>query len=697
MSNINKTSGFWIGSDIRDRYYDPLTGLSTAPKGKDIFKLHGYQKAISNFVRIVTSQNIPVRFSTKDDSYTNGKEITLSGNIQDGNFDVAVGLALHEGSHIKLTDFTSMERVVNQLTDKLVAEALTKGITKSQLINTVRALLNVVEDRRIDKFIQTEAPGYRGYYDAMYNKYFNAKIITTALQNREWNEESLEHYMNHIINFINAERTLDLLVGLKDVWNIMGLGNIQRLKTTQDAMDVAVEMLETIINVLPVPPKDEQDKGEGEGESDDNTDKQEGESGDGDGNGSGDGDSGDEDGVKDFDPNAEKKQGNSSGGASETADDGPSGDPSDDGSSASGETSKDKGGKTQELTPKQKAQLEKALAQQKDFINGDTKKTNVKKDEAQKIDAIDKADAKLETVDNKDHSGYGKQQEEVLVVNKLNDEALESVIPQFRVSSYSSSQYDSVVPDGIRLGRMLGKKLQLRNDDLTTTYNRQKKGRVDRRLLADLGVGSTNIFDQTFVTTAKEASIHISIDASGSMGGTRWKQALTTATAIATACDMVGDIDVRIDMRAFTRCSLTKSDSGSPVVAIIYDSKVNGLSHIRKYFTKIGPTGGTPEGICFKAIEKIITQGGDKDKYFINFSDGEPNQQYINITTSSVKNIKKAGVHVLSYFMNEGKGYGASRANDTFKAMYKDSASFIDTKNLMQVAKTMNKLLSKKS
>ena len=693
MSNINKTSGFWIGSDLKDRYYDPLTGLSTAPQGKDIFKLHGYQKAISNFVRIVTSQNIPVRFSTKDDSYTNGKEITLSGNIQDGNFDVAVGLALHEGSHIKLTDFTSMERVVDQITDKLVTEADTKGVSKAQLINTVRALLNVVEDRRIDKFIQTEAPGYRGYYDAMYNKYFNAKIITTALQNREWNEESLEHYMNHIINFINAERTLDLLVGLKDVWNIMGLGNIQRLKTTQDSMDVAVEMLEKIISVLPVPPKDEQDKGQGEGESDDDTDQQEGESGDGEGSG---GDSDDGDSVNDFDPNAEKKQGNSSGGASESASDGPTGDVDDDGSTASGETSKDKGGKTQELSPKQKEQLKKALEQQKDFIDGNTKKTNVKKEEAKKIEAIDKAGASMETIDNKDHGSYGKQQEQVLVVNKLNDEALDLVIPQFRTSRYSSGQYDNIVSDGIRIGRMLGKKLQVRNDDLTTTYNRQKKGRVDRRLLADLGVGSTNIFDQSFVTTSKDASIHISIDASGSMGGKRWKQALTTATAIATASDMVGGIDVTIDMRAYTRCSLLKDGGAAPVVVIIYDSKVNGLSHIRKYFTQIGPTGGTPEGICFKAIEKIITNGGDKDKYFINFSDGEPNSQYINITTSSVKSIKKAGVNVLSYFINEGASEHGSAASK-FKEMYKDSASFVDTKNLMQVAKTMNKLLSKKS
>ena len=69
MSYINQHSGFWMGNDINDRYYDPITGETNKPKGKDIFALIGFQRAIGNFVRIVTAENIPVRFSG-DDSYT---------------------------------------------------------------------------------------------------------------------------------------------------------------------------------------------------------------------------------------------------------------------------------------------------------------------------------------------------------------------------------------------------------------------------------------------------------------------------------------------------------------------------------------------------------------------------------------------------------------------------------------------------
>ena len=43
--------------------------------------------------------------SQKDESYTDGNKVVIGSNIDDKKFDVAVGLALHEGSHIKLSNF----------------------------------------------------------------------------------------------------------------------------------------------------------------------------------------------------------------------------------------------------------------------------------------------------------------------------------------------------------------------------------------------------------------------------------------------------------------------------------------------------------------------------------------------------------------------------------------------------------------
>ena len=44
---------------------------------------------------------------TRGDSYTDGKSVTIGGNIKPETFDQTVGLAFHEGSHIAYTDFRS--------------------------------------------------------------------------------------------------------------------------------------------------------------------------------------------------------------------------------------------------------------------------------------------------------------------------------------------------------------------------------------------------------------------------------------------------------------------------------------------------------------------------------------------------------------------------------------------------------------
>ena len=251
MGNINDYSKFWMGNDVNDRYYDPITGEVNKPSGKDIFALIGYQRAIGNFVRIVTGDNIPVQFSGTD-SYTDGKTVNLSAGINNGNFDVAVGLALHEGSHIKLTDFGILKRGLSTyIAQTLYDLGQTKGVNTYAMNDLVKSMLNVVEDRRIDKYIQTEAPGYRGYYEAMYGYYFNDKVIDKALKSHAWGEVELENYMNHVINFINPNRTLDLLPGLRTMWNILELKNISRLKSTEEALNVSLEMVKELLTNLP--------------------------------------------------------------------------------------------------------------------------------------------------------------------------------------------------------------------------------------------------------------------------------------------------------------------------------------------------------------------------------------------------------------------------------------------------------------
>ena len=113
--------------------------------------------------------------------------------------------------------------------------------------------------------------------------------------------------------------------------------------------------------------------------------------------------------------------------------------------------------------------------------------------------------------------------------------------------------------------------------------------------------------------------------------------------------------------------------------------------------------GITPEGLCFEAImNQIDSSSNGKDSFFINFSDGEPYFENSEITywgdnanTHTKKQVDKMiakGVKVLSYFI--GSKYGSNE--DNFKKMYGKDASFIETNQLVPLAKSLNKMFTEK-
>ena len=168
--NKQSFSTFW-DTNSNDVDVDDFLGLDTnVKKGKDLVALAGYKRAISNFVNIVTGDSIPVVFNSKDESYTDGHKVVIGSNIDDKKFDVAVGLALHESSHIKLSDFNLLRHLETNIPAELFVLGEGVGDDKYTVITTIKNLLNYVEDRRIDSYIFRTSPGYKGYYHSMYDK-----------------------------------------------------------------------------------------------------------------------------------------------------------------------------------------------------------------------------------------------------------------------------------------------------------------------------------------------------------------------------------------------------------------------------------------------------------------------------------------------------------------------------------------------
>jgi hypothetical protein len=185
-------------------------------------------------VKILTREEIPVDFYSNDmgDSMTDGKGIIISSTINSNNVDSVVGLALHESAHCRYTDFSYVKKLANHL----LSDNLMMGK------DMIHLLMNFVEDRRIDSLVYKTAPGYQGYYNSMYERYYYNSTVDKGLSGTEYRQENWEAYLFRIINIFNSNSDMDALAKLREIYDIIDLKNIDRLKNTQESFEVAKEM-----------------------------------------------------------------------------------------------------------------------------------------------------------------------------------------------------------------------------------------------------------------------------------------------------------------------------------------------------------------------------------------------------------------------------------------------------------------------
>jgi hypothetical protein len=361
-----------------------------------------------------------------------------------------------------------------------------------------------------------------------------------------------------------------------------------------------------------------------------------------------------------------------------------------------------------DLSPNQKKQLQNAIKKQDKFMRGDIQKKKVTKKIQSELSNVEDSGMTYETVG--ENVGWKKKGVKCLVVRKLTKELIDSDILQClyknRYTRYSWNKDDTEVTGfveaGIALGTKLGKKLQVRGESRDTKWSRLDSGRIDKRLIAELGFGNQRVFQTTFTESYSDAFLHISVDASGSMNGDKWTNAMTSVVSICKAASMIQNVDVVVSIR-------TTQDSGNyrsrnsetyPCILLAYDSRVDKFDKVRRLFPHIGVAGTTPEGLCFEAVmDEIVPTTNDRDSYFLNFSDGMPmfsnndltyyDDEAINHTKKMVNEIRSRGIKVLSYFI--GGEYDRESTSDDFKTMYGNDAEFVDVTSVMSVSRTMNK------
>ena len=724
-------SSFWY--DDYDTSFDYLEqygsyqkkDLDAFKKTHNLYKLASVRRAISNFVQIVTNKSIPVTFATKSESKTDGEKVILSADVDD-NFDVSVGLALHEGSHIVLSDFKLLKamsdvkssylshlRYSQMINEKAIKEGNpiqvtpeqiqkntegvldsyagnyrnqlaeiylntgkigSKGYPTEEVLDIIAGLTNWIEDRRIDHYIYNSAPGYRDYYITMYDHYFNDKVITKGVNSDEFTEETWESYMFRIINLLNENTNLSKLKGLRAIYRLLDLKNISRLKNSGDALNVAIDVVAEVLKYVSANPQPQQKgngTGNGDGDGENEVEITDIEDGDGE-------DSGDQMGGANGQMNGQvtAKLGNSDSGEGQD------------------------GNTKVKLSKSAAEQLKKKFQKQKDFLNGDIKKKKITNQENEKLDDIQESGTEMVRVGT-EYERNGKnigKGVDCIVVKKLTKKVLESEDFPFTGRSWKSdglaTPYADEVKRGTILGTLLGKKLQIRNESRETIFSRLKKGKIDGRMIASLGFDNENVFSQIFTDKFKKANIHLTIDASGSMGGTKWRQTMINVIALAKATSMISNLEMQITFRY--------SDNNLPIILFAYDSRKDSYQKVRSIFPYLKESGTTPEGLTFEAIQKmLVPSSNDMDSFFVNISDGEPAFQNRDMyytgspaaehTKKQVDKIRANGIGVLSYFVSDSS-YGAGASKERFKKMYGNDAKFIDINSIGEVTTTLNKM-----
>jgi hypothetical protein len=625
----------------------------------------------------LTGKNIPVRFAEKSTSMTDGKVIYIGGELSKGEFDPTVGLALHEAMHIVKSDFGIIKTVWGKI-PKTTINAARGKITPDELGKYAKYVLNVVEDRYIDAWAYDMAPGYRGYYQALYKRYFNLPEIDDALKSDAYRIPTLKNYKFRFTNIVNPNTDLDALPSFRKISEMLNLSDILRdeLDTPEKRLQLAFDITEEIVkNVV-----EEQNK-------------------------------------KDDSKQKSKEDSNNSGTSNEESDD--KSDKSPDNStdefddvfggidSNSTQLNDDINEKnpSNDLSEKQLGKVDDIIKKQEEFVTRENKQSPFDADVIKKLKILEQSATQIVQVGNEE----GIPQINCIVVENMTKELMQSGDFPYTTNFKSGNENvenRNAIRDGIVFGSMLGRKLQIRAEIKTTKFTRLNSGKIDKRLLASVGFQGENLFYQTSTDKYKNVHLHVSVDASSSMGP-KWKKTMTTLVAIAKAASMINNVSVCISFRS----GISSNSSGGnqmPYIVMAYDSRKDKFNKIVQLFHMLYPAGSTPEGLTFQAILKHIPMGTHElDSYFVNISDGEPafDVGYYGVTAANhtkkqVSKIREAGVSVISYFVESTDSIYTKTSNETmlFRTMYGKDAQFIDVRNITQVAHTLNKkFLSKES
>lgn len=222
-------------------------------------QLRRTRKRLDNIALLVGElASVKVKFTTSGLASTDGKSISIRvGDFSNEHFvKMAIGLAFHEGGHIKHTDFET-----------------TQNISGSWF-----RVLNAVEDVRMEGLVQRDFKGAKKYLHYVNRDLFAGKTVREysspfSLVNDYIVYRGFTLFTGNVVirpNMLKLRKQLLDMLGEVNTLEVESIiDEIANAKTTQDSLTIALKLRDFLQQLEPEQPESEDE--DGAGDNDDST------------------------------------------------------------------------------------------------------------------------------------------------------------------------------------------------------------------------------------------------------------------------------------------------------------------------------------------------------------------------------------------------------------------------------------------
>ncbi len=578
--------------------------LRNASRQEDVI-VDAYNMAREYIVAMDTPYKVLLRLSSEMNC-TDSRVVYLATHMFDDKdlsvgqqIDTFVGLAIHEGCHLKWTDFT-------------------QKASESNFI--IRNLINLLEDERIERLCGEIMPGYANYLKA--TKYYMFDLYCQKQQEKNANKklDAPVRLLNAIISLIRYPKSLpeddleEFVDYLYDVRAIL----LNFPKDSEEVTAAAHAIYEVIKRFFEENPQQNlqgADKGQGDSSSED-AESQKKQSGEGSGE------------------SGQDAESESGGLSTKNQNDGSeSGQGEPEGEKKTDETSADNGSGTggRQLSKEEIEQLLSDLAEameDMEELTGEPDGQGEPIDDDQMSDAVKRNSGQLAGICENQIS-LGETSKAVLYKAQEDKDAYRSSLS--RVRKYIPA---------------IAKTLKGHCSEYDVIYHGMRSGTLDTSKIAEAYQGVQNVYIREGKIKSDKMAVCVLIDESGSMYGEKISAAQDLAVLLNEAIGSIPSIDLYIYGHTYgDRCE-DSYRAGERIAELqVYHEK--GYTPKTALGTVEARAGNLDSYAISEAAARMRRMSNCKQNLMFVITDGAPNESYLNLT-NTVKRLELQGMNIVA-------------------------------------------------